>query len=110
MIYLVSISIASILANGLLGFKYYKNLKEKEELSVKLKTVTDFAEGLSKKLLKEVDEKRAKIKLLKEIEDKKANIPTTIKAVALEVISEEPKTAPAKKRGRRRKPNTNKAI
>lgn len=102
MIYLVSISIASILANGLLGFKYYKNLKEKEELSVKLKTVTDFAEGLSKKLLKEVEEKRA----IKAVAIQVAEV----KAVALEEISEEPKTAPAKKRGRRRKPNTNKAI
>ena len=102
MIYLVSISIASILANGLLGFKYYKNLKEKEELSVKLKTVTDFAEGLSKKLLKEVEEKRA----IKAVAIQVAEV----KAVALEETSEEPKTAPAKKRGRRRKPNTNKAI
>ena len=102
MIYLVSISIASILANGLLGFKYYKNLKEKEELSVKLKTVTDFAEGLSKKLLNEVEEKRA----IKAVAIQVA----APKAVASEEISEEPKTAPAKKRGRRRKPNTNKAI
>ena len=102
MIYLVSISIASLLANGLLAFKYFKGLKEKEELTVKLKTVTDFAEGLSVKLLKEVEEKKIiKAAAIDVIEEK---------AIALEAVTEEPKTAPAKKRGRRKKPNINKAI
>lgn len=95
MIYLVPISIASLLANGLLAFKYFKGLKEKEELSLKLKTVTDFAEVLSVKLLKEAEERRV------------------IKAAAIDIIEEKAialEAVPAKKRGRRKKPNTNKAI
>jgi hypothetical protein len=102
MIYLVSISIASILANALLAFKYFKGLKENEELKVKVKTLTDFAEELSVKLLKEVEEKKVVKAVAVEVVEEKVT--------TLEDKSEEPKAAPAKRRGRRKKPNNNKTI
>ena len=102
MIYLVSISIASILANVALAITHFKNLKEKEELNVKIKTLTDFAESLSVKLLKEAAEKKVIKAVAVDIAEEKA--------IALEVKNEEVKTAPAKKRGRRKKPNINKTV
>jgi len=88
MIYLITITIASLLANATLLVYYHKGLKIKEELLVKVKVLTDYAEDLSIKLVQEID---LGIDLLHEVAEKQ-------------------EVKPAKRRGRRKKPNTNKAV